>query len=282
MGQVYCSRHLGTGETTGPGSAGRTSTVTTTPTPSVIPGCEPMSHAVGSPVGVVVVHGFTGTPASMRGVADAMALAGFDVELPRLPGHGTTVNDMIATGWSDWTAEVARARASLAERCEQIVLVGQSMGATLVLASVLAEPGAAGLVCINPVTRMRSSEELELIDGLLADQFEVVPGEGSDIADPDGFDISYDGTPLRPLRSLLHDGIAPIERRFAELTSPLRLFTSRQDHVVPPADSEHLVATYGGDVDHSWLERSFHVATCDFERNIVASESVAFVERVAR
>ena len=256
--------------------------MTTTPTTSVIPGCEPMSHVGGSPIGVLVVHGFTGTPASMRGVADAMAVAGFDVELPRLPGHGTTVQDMLTTGWSDWTAEVARARGALAERCAQVVLVGQSMGATLVLASALAEPGAAGLVCINPVTRMRSAEEIELIDGLLEDELEIVPGEGSDIADPDGFDISYDGTPLRPLRSLLHDGLAPIERRFAELTAPLRLFTSRQDHVVPPADSEHLVATYGGDVDHSWLELSFHVATRDFERDVVIAESVAFVERVAR
>ena len=241
-----------------------------------------MSHVAGSPVGVLVVHGFTGTPASMRGVADAMASTGFDVELPRLPGHGTTVHDMIMTGWSDWTAEVARTRTALAERCEHVVLVGQSMGATLVLASALAEPGAAGLVCINPVTRMRSDDELDLIDGLLEDELEIVPGEGSDIADPDGFDISYDGTPLRPLRSLLREGIAPMEQRFSELTAPLRLFTSRQDHVVPPADSEHLVATYGGDVHHSWLERSYHVATCDYERDLVTAESVAFVERVAR
>jgi carboxylesterase len=241
-----------------------------------------MSHVGGSPVGVLVVHGFTGTPASMREVADAMVAAGFDVELPRLPGHGTTVGDMLTTGWSDWTAEVARARAVLAERCASVVLVGQSMGATLVLASALAAPGAAGLVCINPVTRMRSAEELDLIDGLIEDGLEVVPGEGSDIADPDGHDISYDGTPLRPLRSLLHDGIAPIEPRFAELEAPLRLFTSRQDHVVPPADSEHLVATYGGHVDHTWLEHSFHVATRDFDRHLVTAESVAFVERVAR
>lgn len=247
-----------------------------------MPGCEPMSHVAGSPVGVVVVHGFTGTPASMRPIADALVSAGFDVELPRLPGHGTHIRDMVATGWADWAAEVAGARAAVAERCERIVLVGQSMGATLVLASALEQPGVHGLVCINPATRQRSGEELDLIDDLLEDDYDVVPGEGSDIADPDATDVSYDGTPLRALRSLLHDGIAPIQSRFAELVAPLRLFTSRQDHVVPPADSEHLAATYGGEVEHTWLERSFHVATRDFDRELVTSETVAFVHRVSR
>jgi carboxylesterase len=189
---------------------------------------------------------------------------------------------MLGTDWSDWSAEVARARAAVTERCEQVVLVGQSMGATLVLASALAEPDLHGLVCINPATCMRSQEEIEMIDDLLADAFEIVPGEGSDIADPAGSDISYAGTPLRPLRSLLRDGIASVQHRFGELTSPLRLFTSRQDHVVPPTDSEHLARTYGGAVEHTWLERSFHVATCDYDREHVIAESVAFVERIAR
>lgn len=247
-----------------------------------MPGCEPFSHVAGSTVGVVVVHGFTGTPWSVRGVADAMVAAGFDVELPRLPGHGTTIDDMLTTSWSDWSGEVARARASIAARCEHVVLVGQSMGATLVLASAVADPAAAALVCINPVTRGRSTEELELIDDLLEDGFDVAPGEGSDIADPDGSDISYDGTPLRPLRSLLLEGVAPIEQRFGELTPPLRLFTSRQDHVVAPEDSEHLAATYGGPVEHTWLDRSYHVVTRDFDRHLVTTETISFVNRIAR
>lgn len=121
-----------------------------------------------------------------------------------------------------------------------------------------------------------------MIDDLLDDDFQIAPGEGSDIADPDSSDISYDGTPLRPLRSLLVDGIAPIEQRYDELAMPLRLFTSRQDHVVPPADSEHLAAVYGGPVEHTWLERSFHVATRDYDRDLVTGETIAFVERVTR
>ena len=239
-----------------------------------------MSHSVGAVVGAVVVHGFTGTPSSVRGVGEAIADAGFDVEVPRLPGHGTSVDDMLTTSWADWAAEVGRARATLEERCERVVLIGQSMGGTLVLASAMSRT-PAGVVCINPLTRMRSADELALIDDLIDDGLEVVPGEGSDIADPDGSDVSYPGTPLRPLRSLLHDGVAPIAGRYGEIESPLRLFTSRQDHVVTPEDSEHLAATVGGPVDHTWLERSYHVATRDFDRHIVIAGTVAFMRRIS-
>ena len=106
------------------------------------------------------------------------------------------------------------------------------------------------------------------------------PVIGSDIADPESADIAYGGTPLRPLRSLVHDGLVPITDRFGELAMPLRLFTSRQDHVVPPSDSEHLVQHWAGPVEHTWLERSYHVATLDYERDVVVRGAVEFVERV--
>jgi carboxylesterase len=68
--------------------------------------------------------------------------------------------------------------------------------------------------------------------------------------------------------------------RYGELTMPLLLFTSRQDHVVEPSQSEHLAAEYGGPVDHRWLERSYHVATQDFDRDVINVESAAFAKRV--
>ena len=117
-----------------------------------------------------------------------------------------------------------------------------------------------------------------MLDDFLDDGIEIVPGEGSDIADPDVVDIAYAGTPLAPLMSLLLDGVAPITDRFGELTMPLRLFTSRNDHVVDPADSEHLAAHYGGPVEHTWLERSYHVATRDYDRDLIVAEIVAFVD----
>lgn len=230
----------------------------------------------------MLIHGFTGSPFSVRGVADAMIASSLDVELPRLPGHGTTIDDMLDTSWADWAAEVATARTRLADRVEHVVLVGQSMGATLGLASALDDPSIAGVVCINPLTRPRTADEVGMIDDLLDDGFTVVPGGSSDIADPDSHDISYEGTPLAPIRSLVVDGVAPISNRFGELTMPLRLLSSRVDHVVDPGDGDHLATSWGGPVERTWLERSYHVATRDYDRRLVEQGVVEFLQEVSR
>jgi carboxylesterase len=249
-------------------------------TADVIAGCDAWSHVAGSRVGVLVVHGFTGTPASVRGIAEAMAAAGYDVELPRLPGHGTTVDDMLTTSWSAWSSEVSRAVERLSARAPHVVAVGQSMGGTLVLRAALDRDAIRAVVCINPLTRVRDADTMAMLGDLLEDGIAVAPGEGSDIADPDSSDVAYAGTPIAPLKSLLLDGVAPVADRYGEITVPLRLFTSRNDHVVEPADSDYLAARYGGPIEHTWLERSYHVATRDYDRDLIVAESLAFVAKV--
>ena len=116
---------------------------------AVLAGAEPWSHhapaADGEPTtGVLALHGFTGNPSSMRGFAQAMAAAGHHVELPRLPGHGTTVEEMITTRWADWVAEVETAYQRLAERTDRVVVAGLSMGGSLALATAFAHPEVGG------------------------------------------------------------------------------------------------------------------------------------------
>jgi carboxylesterase len=216
----------------------------------------------------------------MRGLGERLAAVGHDVELPCLPGHGTVVDDMVASDWNDWTGEVARAHERLAARVERVVAAGQSMGGALALWLALQRAEVAGLVCINPVVVPQPPDVVEMLREMLDDGMEVMPGAGPDICDPEGSDVSYAGTPVRALMSLLDDGLAPMTARFHELTVPLRLFTSRQDHVVEPTNSEHLAATYGGSVEHTWLERSYHVATQDHDRELIGDETVAFVQRL--
>lgn len=252
----------------------------------ILPGAEPWSHAA-APVdgadapGFLALHGFTGNPSSMRGFAEAVAGAGVHVELPRLPGHGTSVEDMCTTRWSDWTGEVETAYRRLVERADRIVVGGLSMGGSLTLWTALAHPEVRGLVCVNPATQPQPEDVRAMLGELLQDGSEVVAGIGSDIADPEAHEIAYEGTPVRPLISFLDEGLTPMTDRYRDLTMPLLLWTSRQDHVVEPSQSEHLAATYGGPVEHRWLERSYHVATQDFDRDLIFVDSIAFLRQVA-
>jgi carboxylesterase len=250
--------------------------------PAVLVGAEPMSHVAAEPsaAGVLTLHGFTGNPSSMRGVAEAFAAAGYHVELPRLPGHGTTIDEMLTTTWADWSGEAEAAFQRLAARTDRIVIAGLSMGGSLALWTALRHHDVLGLVLVNPATQPQADEVRTMIGDMLADGMAVVPGIGSDIADPDAVEIAYDGTPLPPLISFLDDGLAPMTDRYGELTMPLLLFTSRQDHVVEPVQSEHLAATYGGPVDHRWLDRSYHVATQDYDKHDVIAGAIEFAAKV--
>lgn len=247
--------------------------------PDVLPGSEPWSHDGGT-VGVLCLHGFTGNPTSMRPLADAFAAAGHSVELPRLPGHGTTIDDMLSTRFADWWKEADAAYLRLAERTDRVVVAGLSMGGSLTLWIGLHHPSVAGLVCINPLTQPPDPALLEMARGLLDDGTTVIPGIGSDIARPDVTESAYPGTPIAPLLSLMDDGIAPISHRYDELTMPLLLMNSPQDHVVDPANAEHLAATAGGPVERVSLERSYHVATVDYDGDLIIERALEFVSRV--
>ncbi|MDQ2649391.1 MAG: alpha/beta fold hydrolase [Actinomycetota bacterium] len=246
----------------------------------VKPGCEPWTSPAGGPNGALVLHGFTGTPISMRGVAGALADAGFAVSLPRLPGHGTAVEDMLETGWDDWLAEAERALAALQQRCAdgRIVVVGLSMGGSLTLALATTHPELAGIVCINtPVSAPEGMEAFltELADG----GTEVMDGIGGDIADPEGDEMAYPGTPVRPLLSMLA-AADTVGARLGDIAQPVLVITSRQDHVVDPTNSDLLASSVSGPVERLWLEKSYHVATVDYDKAEVQSATVDFATRV--
>jgi len=246
----------------------------------VIPGAEPLSHVGSDDVGVLVIHGFTGNPGSMRGLAEACVGAGHHVEMPRLAGHGTVMDEMIPTRWADWTADVEAAWSRLAARASRIVVMGLSMGGSLTLWVGTRHPEARGLVCVNPATQPQADEVLGMLRGMVEAGTDKMDGIGSDIADPNSVETAYPGTPLAPLLSFQEDGLVPLSRQYGTLAMPLLLFTSTQDHVVSPADSDALIAAYGGSTEHVRLERSYHVATQDYDKDIIFAKSVEFVARV--
>lgn len=255
-------------------------TYTENMTAPIIPGAEPLSHVGSTDIGALVLHGFTGNPGSMRGLANACAAAGFHVEMPLLAGHGTAMEDMIPTGWADWTADVEKAYQTLAARTQNIVVMGLSMGGSLTLWAGAQHPEVKGLVCVNPATQPQVAEVMEGLKAMIDGGIDKMDGIGSDIAEPGVVELAYSGTPLAPMYSFQTEGLTPLSQRYSSIKMPLLLFTSTQDHVVTPTDSDALMAAYGGAKEQVKLERSYHVATQDYDKGIIFEGAVAFARRV--
>lgn len=246
-------------------------------TPQVLAEAEPLS-VEGGPVGCLVIHGFSGNPSSMRPIAEAMAAAGHSVEMPRLPGHGTTVEDMSTTSWTDWTAEVEAAFQRLAGRCDHVVAIGLSMGGTLTAWIAAEHPDIAGLVLINAAAE--PSDEMRAgLQAMLDGGDEYMDGIGSDVADPDVTESAYAKVPVAALVSML-GAVGHLQPRLGSISAPALIMTSLQDHVVAPTASDHLAENLGGQVERVTLERSYHVATIDFDRDLIIERITDFVRRV--
>lgn len=241
----------------------------------ILPGAEPYS-AAGGRTGVLVLHGFTGNPQSMRPLAEAFAAAGHTVELPLLPGHGTTVEDMNTTGWEDWTAAAEAAYQDLAARSDKVLVTGLSMGGALTLWLAAEHPGIAGIVVINPFAEPDDFQELRRTAlKMLEEGTEFLPGVGNDVADPDSTELAYASMPLRCLLSLM-DGMEVQKPRLPQIQTPALILHSTQDHAIPPGSVKLLSERLGGPVELVELARSFHVATIDYDKEDINQRAVAF------
>ncbi|AKT52863.1 esterase [Arsenicicoccus sp. oral taxon 190] len=248
----------------------------------VLPGATPFrcsGRPEGHGVGVLLSHGFTGTPQSLRPWAEHLAERGYAVRLPRLPGHGTTWQGLNRTEWHDWLAVLERELHALWDECETVVVGGLSLGGALV--TRLAEehgPRISGLMLVNPAYR---SDDLRLRG--LPVMRRLVPsiaGIASDIHLEGVVELAYDRTPLHALASMTRLWRLTV-RDLPEITQPVLLCQSDEDHVVPASSSELLLSRISStDVTHLRLRDSYHVATLDHDAARIFEESVAFIERV--
>jgi len=214
----------------------------------------------------------------MRPIANAMVAAGHTVEMPRLPGHGTTVADMLTTTWADWSAHVEAVYLDLASRTEKVVVTGLSMGGTLTLWLASRHPEIVGIVPIN-ASVLRDADTRDGIQAFVDSGAEVMDAVGGDIAKPGVIEVAYDQTPLRPLLSLI-DAIIDLHGHLADIAMPSLIVTSENDHVVPPESSDRIAATVTGPVERLTLADSFHVATIDHDEQRIVEAIDAFVQKV--
>ncbi len=242
---------------------------------AVVPGAEPFSHD-GGPVGVLLSHGFTGSPASITPWARSLAERGHTVRVPRLPGHGTTWQDLNATRWDDWYATLDATLSELRERCDQVVVGGLSMGGALALRLAEIRPDDVdALVVVNPAIGIRNWQ-LKLLP-VLKWVLPAMPGIGNDVKKEGVDEIGYDKTPLKALASQM-GGWRQTKDDLGRITAPLLMFRSTDDHVVDDTSLGLIRAAVASEVtEYVTLENSYHVATLDHDAPLIFERSAAFI-----
>lgn len=256
-------------------------------TAPVLPGAEPFAYdppasAPGDAprVGVLVCHGFTGSPQSMRPWADHLAAAGFGVRLPRLPGHGTHWRDMQVTTWDDWYAEVDRAFTELKAAYDQVFVVGLSMGGTLTL-RIAQRHGSevAGLVLVN--ASVKADKAVIKLVPVLKWLVPSTPGIGNAINKEGVSELAYDKVPLKALDSF-SKAWKVVQADLPKVTQPTLVIRSVTDPVVDPTNSQIILSRVSAtDLDEVVLADSSHVATLDNDAQQIFDRSVEFIRRVA-
>jgi carboxylesterase len=233
----------------------------------------------GRPVGVLLVHGFTGSPASMRPWGEHLAAQGYGVEVPLLPGHGTRWQDLNRVTWHEWYAEASSALDRLLGRCDSVVVGGLSMGGSVVLR--LAEErhdDVAGVVLVNPFVSSTRKELVAL--PVLQRAVPSLKGVVNDIKKPGQDELGYPRLPLKGLFQVtrMWQTLVP---ELPRVTQPLLYFQSAEDHVIDQSSADTVMgAVSSRDATRRVLANSYHVATLDHDAPAIFSESADFVARV--
>jgi carboxylesterase len=232
-------------------------------------------------IGIVLVHGFTGSPAAMRPWAEFLNARGYSVRVPLLPGHGTKPADLNQVEWPEWPAKVKCEIVELQKHCSQVFVAGLSMGGgtTLYVASELGDE-LSGIILVNPMIHVRG-----VSPGLAFALSRVVKfgnSVGGDIKRKGVTEYSYDKLPYRGIHQLL-TMLKLTRAKLPAITVPMQLFHSVDDHTLPVSNTEIIMREVGS-TNKSRIEllNSFHVATLDHDSELIFANSLTFIEGLSK
>ena len=234
--------------------------------------CQPFFHQ-GSEDGILLMHGFTGSAAHMRKIADALAQKGYTVSTINLPGHATTEADMAKSTWQEWLQAAKRATLDLKAQCKRVTVCGLSMGG--VLALLVAEQMQID-ACVPISAPMDVKNKLLGLAAIAAPLYPRVawggPGEyhkGLDKA----YDFGYSGFPTKKGGDL-HHLIKLARKNLFNITCPVLVVQSENDETIWEGSADFILENIKSDKRQKlWLTGVPHVCT-------ISPELPAIVEAI--
>jgi carboxylesterase len=247
---------------------------------NLIEGTEEFTFGDG-PTSVLMIHGFTGSPQGLRGLGEYLGERGMAVTGVRLPGHGTTWQDLNAKSSADWVQTVEKGYATAAEGKDEVFIVALSFGAALAIDFIARHPDRiTGLVTLAGF--VRTGDPRRFLAPVIPLLTKSLPGVANDIADPEGHEIAYDRFPtvagLSMLRFVRH-----ARNQLPNVRCPILVMHGRNDHTVEPFNATTIYDSAGSsDKELIWCERSYHVITLDYDRAEVYKRTYEFIEKRSR
>ncbi|HNZ27351.1 MAG TPA: alpha/beta fold hydrolase [Spirochaetota bacterium] len=236
---------------------------------------KPVSINNGSDVGILIIHGFTSTVSSMKYMIEGFNKAQYNIEAPRLSGHGSRWENLNKVKYTDWILDAENALLKLKNISKKVFVFGLSMGGTISLYLAENHKDLSGLILVNNALIFKDPR-LHLLP-LLKLLIRATPAIGGDIKDPNETEIAYDKNPTNGLNELMKL-IKIVKKNIKSVEIPTLIFKSKEDHVTP---IESAVWTYehisSKNKKFEWLTNSYHVATLDYDKDLIIKKSIDFI-----
>ena len=232
----------------------------------------------GGPITVLLLHGYTGSPAELSLLAKALHAQGFAVEAPLLAGHGTCLEDLMPVQPRQWLEQIDAVVQRLLNNGQRVVVAGLSLGSILAIQAGMRHPAVEAVIAYSPP--IVSGDPRALIAPLLSLILPSVPRPADDFVDPAMAERvwKYPRWPSRCSVRVLNL-IASTRRHLRDLHQPLMVMASTRDKVITRRGVELLRHRSGSeDVVVHWLEGSGHAITTDAEWQTVADQTLVFLK----
>ncbi len=245
----------------------------------ILPGAEPI-FINGNGTGILLIHGFTGSPYEMKPLADRFAAKGYTVSVPLLCGHGTKPEDMLKCKWYDWFINVKEALFALRKTCKTVYVAGLSMGGSLVL-HLSAHYQVEGVIALAPGLILLDKRVglIKYVSPFMKLKKKKGPRADINTAEKNKT-VNYDKVPLKPTLELM-ELFSHLKMDLPEIYAPLFIAHSQNDHVVAFESSEIIYNKVSSkNKQFLRLTESFHVLTLDKEKDILFREIDTFIASI--
>jgi len=224
---------------------------------------------------ILLIHGFTGSPAELRLLGEYLNNHGYTVYAPLLAGHGTTPEEMAKTNKENWWNSVVEAYDLLLSKgYSDIIAVGLSMGGTLSLKLAMNKPLSAVVSMAAPIyVHNRFIELSRWIKYLKAFQAKKRKAESIE-----QYLVSYDRTPIICAESL-DRLIKEVRVDLGKVTVPILIMQGKNDETVRFESAEYIYDKVNSvNKKLKWYDNSTHILTLDQERDKVFFDVLEFLK----